>query len=141
MRLRVLGTGDRVLVSECEEVLGFWRRRRSWIIGDMGGGGGGVGEGNGEWCWVWWLLGNMGLECGGFGRRRGRATFSAIGDRHKHTERDWFYFYFMKLGEVDTLDVGVFKLQPQRKEKDLLVGGQSDKEDLGLCLECLIAFE
>ena len=78
----VAGSGDRVLVSECEEVLGFWRRRRSWIIGDMGSGG----EGNGGWCWVWWLLGNMGLECGGFGSRSGRATFSAIGERERERE-------------------------------------------------------
>ena len=35
----------------------------------------------------------------------------------------------MKLGEVDTL-VDVYKLQPQRKGKDLLVEGQSVKEDL-----------
>ena len=53
------------------------------MIGDMGSGG----EGNGGWCWVWWLLGNMGLECGGFGSRSGRATFSAIGERERERER------------------------------------------------------
>lgn len=36
---------------------------------------------------MWWLLGKTGLEGGGFGSRRGRASFSAIGETEGEGER------------------------------------------------------
>ena len=76
MDLGICGRGE-------EESL--WGRNRSWRIGDMWddddeeeeeeSDGGGGEECEAGW---WWKTEKRGLEGGGLGRRRGRATLSAI---------------------------------------------------------------
>ena len=83
---------------------------------------GGAGCGG---CWGIWVLSVVGL-----GVEEVELHFLPLEiDTERERERE-IGFTFMKLGEVDTLMVvDVYKLQPQRKGKDLLVEGQSVKED------------
>lgn len=62
---------------------------------------------------MWWLLGNTGLEGGGFGSRRGRASFSAIRETEREGERLVLLrrVWWTHLGCV----VSSNSLQPQRK--------------------------
>lgn len=74
MRRRVRGREEWSFGEVEEVVAGFcwWRWRKSWKKGDKLGGGRGdaAAEEGGSW--------KKGLGGGGFGRIRGRASFSAI---------------------------------------------------------------
>lgn len=60
-----------------------------WGGGGKVSGGGGEEEGEGGW---WWKTGKRGLEGGGLGRRRGRATLSAI---FRHYGASWGFMRFI----------------------------------------------
>jgi hypothetical protein len=75
----------------------------------------GGAEGNGGWCWLWWLLGNKGFEGGGFGSRRGRATFSAIRERERGREKEREREIGFNQAGRSGLNWDVYELQPQGK--------------------------